>query len=77
VPDATEHGGVGVRWDGLAAGQPFGEVGVGVFQDDFQLVEFGWGHAGDFGFHEVADEEVVLVGAAVLGAEDHPAAPDV
>ncbi len=58
----------------MAAGEPVGEVGIGEFQDGFEVVEFGVGHGGDSGGDEVADEEVVFVGAAVLGAKNQPAA---
>ncbi len=61
-------------WDGLAAGEPVGEFGVREFHDGFDVVEFRVGHACDFGFHEVADQQVVFVSAAVLGAENQPAA---
>lgn len=60
--------------DRLAPGQPVGQFRVGEFHHRLDLVEFHLGHARDSRHHEVADEQIILIRAPVLGTKNQPAA---
>ena len=58
----------------MPPGQPVRQGRVGQFHDFLQRIQFGLGEAGQARAHEAADQDVVLVGAAVGGAEQDAAA---
>ncbi len=60
-------------WDGYAAREPVGQLGVGEFHDLFQLVQFSLGHPGDSRLNEIAYEQIILIRATMLGAVNDPA----
>ena len=59
---------------GQPAGEPVGQVGVGQFHHRFQRVELRLAVSGDVPRDEAADQQVVLVRAAMGGAEQQAAA---
>lgn len=60
--------------DWFASGEPIGQFSVGEFHDGLDFVQFSFRHVPDSRFHKIADEQVIFISAAVLGAENQPAA---
>lgn len=68
---------MGVGRDRPATDEIIGQVWIRQFQYGFERIQFGGGEPGDPGGNEATDQYVVLVRAAMRGAEQQTPAPAV